>query len=1098
MLEATLELLGADMGYVRLLNGKGLLTIVAQRGFGEDIVDTFREIGIDDDVTCRKALHLRQRTVIEDIETDPFYSPLRGVARAAGYRALQCTPLIARNGRPLGMLSTHFRSVHRPLEEHFRRLDLYARQAVEFIERCRIDEALRESERQFRATFDLAASGMTLLDAQTGRFIQVNDRFCQITGRSRDELMQLTPSDLTYPDDRARDQAGFVQLLRGEIDEYHVEKRYVRPDGTVRWVVVSVRLLRDHEGHPLRTTAVIQDVTDRQRVQEALQASENRQRLFSQHAPAAIAMFDREMRYLTVSRRWLENYGLGNIDLGGRSHYEVFPEIPERWKEVHRRGLRGESLHQEADRFERADGSVQWIKWQMHPWYTGAGEVGGIVLFTEDVTARFLAEEALRRSEAKLAAEITITRRLQELSTRLICRGELQTLLLEILAASADLTGTDKGSIQVYNSNTGTLRLVVHQGLGGHLVEHLAGPGPVALGDMAMRHAQRVIVEDVANELSLQGTVALACLVEDGIRSMQCTPIVSRDGRVLGLLSNYFSFVHRPAEADLRSLDLLARMAADLIERDQVEEELARAKRRTETVLDSAGEAIFGLNADGLCTFINPAGAEMFGYRIEDLLGKNTHEILHHSYPDGRPFPAHECPIYAAFADGKKHHADDQVFWRKDGTPISVSYTSTPVLEDERLVGAVVVIRDITERKRTEAALVDQQRLLRESEERLRTAMAAGEMGAWDIDLAKGLITWNAKQYELFGRSLDQAPKTVEQFYELVHPEDVHRIQQAAQASERTGKFSEEFRIIRTDGQVRWIAGRGAIVYDGAARPVRMIGVNYDITERKDAQERLVRFTEELERRVTARTSDLLESEMRLRALASELNLAEQRERKRLATELHDYLQQMLVLGKLKLGQGKRLTESNIACAKMIGETDDILSDALTYTRTLVAELSPAVLRDHGLTAALRWLAEYMRKHDLTVTVTAPDNECATLPEDQVVLLFQSVRELLINSSKYSGTGHATVTLERPSGCLRIHVCDKGAGFDVDASMTVGSFPSGLSSKFGLFSIRERMKALGGFFDIQSAPGKGTRATLELPMPSPPWSQEKLNTEARP
>src|SRR5688500_15361018 len=123
MLEATLELLGADMGYVRLLNGKGLLTIVAQRGFGEDIVDTFREIGIDDDVTCRKALDLGQRTVIEDIETDPFYSALRGVARAAGYRALQCTPLIARNGRALGMLSTHFRSVHRPLEEHFRRLD---------------------------------------------------------------------------------------------------------------------------------------------------------------------------------------------------------------------------------------------------------------------------------------------------------------------------------------------------------------------------------------------------------------------------------------------------------------------------------------------------------------------------------------------------------------------------------------------------------------------------------------------------------------------------------------------------------------------------------------------------------------------------------------------------------------------------------------------------------------------------------------------------------------------------------------------------------------------------------------------------------------
>ncbi|HET9846579.1 MAG TPA: PAS domain S-box protein, partial [Nitrospira sp.] len=899
MLDATVELLGADKGTIQILNANGLLTIVAQLGFGQEFLDAFGEVSIDDDVVSMNAFGLGQRTVIVDVETDPFYAPLRVVARTAGYRAVLSTPLIARNGTPLGILSTHFRSVHGPHEHDLRRLDLYTRQAVEFIERCRMDEALRESERQFRVMFDLAASGMTLLDARTGRFIQVNDRFCEIAGHSRDELMQLTPADLTHPDDRDRDQRGFVQLLRGEIDEYHVEKRYVRPDGTVRWVIVAVRLLRDQEGHPLRTSAIIQDVTDRKRAEDALQSSEYRQRLFVQHAPAAIAMFDRDMRYLTVSSRWMEDYGLGNIDLIGRSHYDVFPEIPERWKELHRRGLAGESLREEADRFERADGSVQRVKWQMHPWYTGAGEVGGIVLFTEDVTARCLAEEALRRSEVELAAEITITRRLQDLSTRLISTGELQKLLLEILAASADLTGTDKGSIQVIDPDGAKLRLVAHQGLGKPLLDHFAEPGSVAVSDVW--GPQRVVVEDVSLAPSIESEI----LVQDGIRAMQCTPIISRNGRFMGMLNSYFRLAHRPSEADLRSLDLLARMAADLIERAQVEEELSRAKRRTEMILEAAGEAIFGLDADGLCTFINPAGVEMFGYRMEEVLGKNTHNILHHSYADGRPFPTHECPIYAAFSDGQKHRADDQVFWRKDGSPISVSYTSTPLLEGEHIVGAVVVIRDISERKRAEEAM-------RESEERLRTAMAAGDMGAWDIDLAAGSITWNAKQHELFGRPAEQAPKTMDQFYALVHPEDLDRIQQAAEVTERTGRFSEEFRIIREDGRVRWISGSGATLYDGAGRPVRMVGVNYDITERKDAQERLERFTEELERRVTARTSELLESEMRLRSLASELNLAEQRERTRLATDLHDHLQQMLVLGKLKLRQGKRLAESNL------------------------------------------------------------------------------------------------------------------------------------------------------------------------------------------
>ncbi len=109
-----------------------------------------------------------------------------------------------------------------------------------------------------------------------------------------------------------------------------------------------------------------------------------------------------------------------------------------------------------------------------------------------------------------------------------------------------------------------------------------------------------------------------------------------------------------------------------------------------------------------------------------------------------------------------------------------------------------------------------------------------------------------------------------------------------------------------------------------------------------------------------------------------------------------------------------------------------MLSDALKYTRTLVAELSPPVLRDHGLAAGLKWLGEYMKRYNLAVTVTVPEKELK-LPEDQVILLFQSVRELLINSSKYAGTGQAAVTLEQRDGRLLIEVSDQGAGFDLAA-----------------------------------------------------------------
>ena len=249
----------------------------------------------------------------------------------------------------------------------------------------------------------------------------------------------------------------------------------------------------------------------------------------------------------------------------------------------------------------------------------------------------------------------------------------------------------------------------------------------------------------------------------------------------------------------------------------------------------------------------------------------------------------------------------------------------------------------------------------------------------------------------------------------------------------------------------------------------------------REAQERLQRWNVELEQAVHLKTAELIQSEERLRALTMELNLAEQRERQRLAAELHDHLQQMLVLGKLKLGQGERLSDP--ASARIMKETENLLSDALTYTHSLVAELSPPVLRNHGLAASLKWLSTYMKKYDIAVAVTVPPHGEPKLPNDQVTLIFQSVRELLINSSKYAGTGRADVSLEDANGRLVITVHDEGKGFALAAVAAAADSPShSVSSKFGLFSISERMRALGGSLEIESSPGNGTTATLILPL----------------
>jgi diguanylate cyclase (GGDEF)-like protein/PAS domain S-box-containing protein len=150
---------------------------------------------------------------------------------------------------------------------------------------------------------------------------------------------------------------------------------------------------------------------------------------------------------------------------------------------------------------------------------------------------------------------------------------------------------------------------------------------------------------------------------------------------------------------------LFTSVIRDITERKRFEEALERLSHQHEMVLEAAGEGIFGLDRHGNVTFVNPAASHMTGWSTQELLGRPMHNLLHHTKPDGAPYPSAECPIYAAFTTGTTHSRDDEVFWRKDGTSFPVEYTSTPIFENSEIVGAVVTFRDITERKALEKQL---------------------------------------------------------------------------------------------------------------------------------------------------------------------------------------------------------------------------------------------------------------------------------------------------------------------------------------------------------------------------------------------------------
>ena len=248
----------------------------------------------------------------------------------------------------------------------------------------------------------------------------------------------------------------------------------------------------------------------------------------------------------------------------------------------------------------------------------------------------------------------------------------------------------------------------------------------------------------------------------------------------------------------------------------------------------------------------------------------------------------------------------------------------------------------------------------------------------------------------------------------------------------------------------------------------------------KQSQDRYRAFSVRLEQIVQERTEELEQSQNRLRALATELNLAEQRERKRIAGDLHDHLAQLLVVGRLNLGRMRRIGLSPQG-EEMVNDTEGVLNKALEYTRTLMAELSPPVLQEHGLPAGLKWLGEQMQRNGLVVTVNVDDAVNCVLPDNSAVLLFQSVRELLMNALKHAHTKEVSIRLDSTEESLHIEVRDAGSGFDLAAAGSAKT-NTALSSKFGLFSIRERMIALGGSFDVHSVLGDGTTATLTLPL----------------
>jgi PAS domain S-box-containing protein len=273
ILRSAIALLGGDKGNVQLLGADGLLRLAAHDRFEQPFIDVFREVSPDGAACCGRALRTGERVIIEDVNADEQFAPLREVAREAGYRAVQSTPIVSCDGRKLGMISTHFRSPHRPNEQRLRLLDLYVRQAADFIDRCGREERLRESEQRLQALSDIAPATMLWASAPEGGCTFISRGWYEYTGRSAAESIGMGWLAAVHAEDRERIGLA-TREAKAARQPFALDHRLQRADGGFRWVQSAGRPRLGANGEFLGFVGSVVDIHERKLAEQALRRSE--------------------------------------------------------------------------------------------------------------------------------------------------------------------------------------------------------------------------------------------------------------------------------------------------------------------------------------------------------------------------------------------------------------------------------------------------------------------------------------------------------------------------------------------------------------------------------------------------------------------------------------------------------------------------------------------------------------------------------------------------------------------------------------------------------------------------------------------------------
>ena len=646
------------------------------------------------------------------------------------------------------------------------------------------------------------------------------------------------------------------------------------------------------------------------------------------------------------------------------------------------------------------DGQERIMEVHGYPIFDEQGEVSQVIEYSFDITARRQTEEALRASEERYRSYIEVT---GQLGWTTNARGEVE----EDLPTWRRFTGQSEEEIK----GAGWLK-VIH-------------PDDI-------EHTTKMWKEAVASESP----------VEIEYRARRS------DGTYRHLLDRGM-----PAFNNDGSIREWVGTCIDLTERKQAEKEIAQlAKFPSENP-----NPVLRTDEDGCVLYANEAGTlllDMWGCGVGQRVSENWRRTIAEVLTSGS-------------SKDVEVDYEDRVF----------------VLTFAPLVGAGCVNLyglDITERKRAEQAVrkardelesrvqmrtadlsrtVDE---LQQSETRLAEAQRLAHLGNWDWDIIKNELWWSDEIYRIVGLNPREFSVTYEAFLSLVHPDDREFAERSVnEALDAHVPYGIDHRIVTPDNEERIVHEQAEVICSAEGEPVQMRGTIQDITERKRAEEALIRYQKQLQ------------------SLTSELTLTEERQRRDIAEGLHDNVGQLLTAVNMKLEylEGSAPVPD---LSEALAPVRELVREAIKYTRTLTFELSPPRLYTLGFESALRWLAEQMNEQYGIQCDFECDKRPKPLAQDAQVLLYRTTRELLNNVVKHAMARKTRMSVSRRDDCIQISVEDDGVGFD---SSEINS-DSGSRNSFGLFSVRERLNYLKGSLEIHSGLGQGTQVLVTVPLSS--------------